>query len=55
MIRKTLIYTNNILTLPTVHLHVNERAGLLKQKVGLRTVTTVDNSVLADHVTIKRS
>ena len=39
MVRKSLIYNNNILIIATIHLLVSERAGLLKQKVESRTVT----------------
>ena len=39
MVRKSLIYANNVLILDTVHLLVSERAGLLEQKVELRMVT----------------
>ena len=33
MVRKSLIYHNNVIIIATVHLLVSERAGLLKQKV----------------------
>ena len=33
MVRKSLIYANDVLIIATVHLLVSERAGLLKQKV----------------------
>ena len=40
MVRKSLIYANNVLILDTVHLiFVSERAGLLKQKIEPRMVT----------------